>query len=92
MLEFTEQERMKIDDLIKRDFENATPDEVRLYAKWEAEKALRDEEFKARLQARADESKAKIAELKRNANSARDGLKALKAAAIARLEQIDNGQ
>ena len=89
MLEFTEQERNTITDILKRNLENLTPDEVALYARWTTAVALSEAEFEAKIQAMRNESANKIAEFNEIAAVAKKNLKDLKHAALARLEAID---
>lgn len=90
--EFTYEQKQIIDDICKRNFENLTADEVKLYADWQAAIALRDAEFQAKQDALAAESAARIKALDSKAKTARKNLNDLKAAALARLERIDNGK
>lgn len=45
MSQFTEHERDIITDLARREYKDMTPEEVQLYAHWQAAKALADSEF-----------------------------------------------
>ena len=90
--EFTYEQKQIIDDICKRNFENLTADEVKLYADWQAAIALRDAEFQAKQDALAAESAARIKALESKAKTARKNLNELKAAALVRLERIDNGK
>lgn len=45
MSQFTEHERDIITNLAKREYQDMTPEEVQLYARWQAAKALADSEF-----------------------------------------------
>ncbi len=45
MNQFTEHERDIITDLARREYQDMTADEVQLYARWQAAKALADSEF-----------------------------------------------
>lgn len=90
--EFTYEQKQIIDDICKRNFENLTADEVKLYADWQAAIALRDAEFQAKQDALAAESAARIKALESKAKTARKNLNELKAAALMRLERIDNGK
>lgn len=88
---FTEQEREQINDIIKRELKDMTPEEVRLYARWNTENALRDADFQNKMQARTDLMQARIDAANELHEAALDNLKAQKAAALARLEGIENG-
>lgn len=90
--DFTEEQKHTIDDICKRNFESLTADEVKLYADWQAALVLDDAEFKAKQDAIAAESAARIKALDSKAKTARKNLNDLKAAALARLERIDNGK
>lgn len=89
MEQFTEQERHTIDDIHKRNFQDMTPDEVQLYARWTATKAVADSEHQAKLELWREMSAARSAARKEQAALAKQNLKELKAAALARLAAID---
>lgn len=89
MLEFTEQERNTITDILKRNLENLTPEEVELYARWKTAVALSEAEFEAKIQAMKEESANKIEKFNEIAVTAKQNLKDLKKSALARLERID---
>lgn len=91
MIEFTEQEQNIITDIHKRNFENLTPDEVQLYARWKTAIALRDTEFQSKQDAMKNEMQARINLTAEIAETAKSNLAELKQAALARLEMIDNG-
>lgn len=90
--EFTEEQKHTIDDICKRNFENLSAEEIKLYADWQVALALDDAEFKAKQEALAAESAARIKALESKAKTARKNLNDLKAAALTRLERIDNGK
>lgn len=89
MEQFTEQERRTIDDIYKREFQNMTAEEVQLYARWTAALALNESEHQAKLELWRTESAARIAARQEQAALAKQNLKDLKAAALARLAAID---
>lgn len=47
MADFTPDENKRIDELIATKFENATADDVELYARWKIYQARKHDEFKA---------------------------------------------
>jgi hypothetical protein len=88
---FTEQEREQINDVVRRELKDMTPEEVQLYTRWSTENALRDADFQSKMQTRADLMQARIDAANELHQAALDNLKAQKAAALARLEGIENG-
>lgn len=87
--EFTNDELHRIDVLYGTDFEEVTPEDAQLIARWERARALQDAELQARLDAltaEAEEKKRIGAEI---AQSAHEALAQLRDAALARLERID---
>ena len=89
MEHFTEEERHTLDDIHKRYFKDMTPDEVQLYARWTAANAVADSEHQAKLELWREMSQARSAARQEQAALAKQNLKDLKAAALARLAAID---
>ena len=90
--EFTEAERIKIQNVYKNGIAASTPEEVALYTEWEAalayQKALSDQRTAA-IKAELATAQATYQAI---ANSAMSTMETLKAEALARLEQARNGQ
>ena len=89
--EFTKEEIERINVLYGTDFKDIKPNDALLIGRFEAAKAKDDEEFKARMQAISDESKATVKSYEAQKKQALANLKELHDAALARLEQFDNG-
>ena len=88
---FTEAERKKITELAKREYQNMTPDEVALYARWESLKAVNDAEIQAQLNAIAATTEARISAIESLKQIAFDNLEAQRDAAIAWYESLIGG-
>jgi len=93
--EFTPKESERINQIIANEFEDATADDVKLYAEWEAAKAVASEEHQAKIDAIKAETEAAIEQNRKTAEAARKNLTTLKNAAKKRLEAVEsreNGQ
>ena len=88
---FTEAERHKIVELHQREFQNMTPDEVQLYARWQSLKAVSDAAIQAQLTAIENESQARIASTNQIKQAAFANLEAQRDAAIAWYESLIGG-
>ena len=88
---FSENERMQIDDICKRGLQNLTADEVALYARWTSANELDQAEFQAQMQTIAQTNLL----LQQNAqalyNTAIASLEAQRDAAIAWYESVIGG-
>lgn len=91
-MSFTEEEKNIINDIYKRNFANMTPEEVQLYARWNAENALRDAEFQTKMENMRLLMQARINAANEAKTAAIDNLKAQKALALAKLERVRNGE
>lgn len=87
--DFTNDELHRIDVLYGTDFEQVTPEDAELIARWERAKALQDAELQARLEALAAEAEEKKRISAELAQTAHEALAQLRDAALARLERID---
>ena len=85
---FTGEQMRRIDELISTNFENATPDDIQLYAKWEVQKARSSEEFEAIRTAQEREIEESIAISKQRAEDARSALDTLVNKAVERYERL----
>lgn len=76
-MDFTAQERKRIDEITAAGYEGMSADDVQLYGRWCASIAVRDEAF-ANEQKRLDnESKARIDALNAQADASRARLKSM---------------
>ena len=89
LTDFTNKESERISYLIASDFEEATAEDIKLYAEWEAAKAIEAEEHLAKIEAIKAETEARIEENKKTAELARKNLKDLKNMAKKRLDAIE---
>lgn len=93
--DFTETERHEIDNIYSKiaNNETLTTDEALLYARFEAYKAVYDEELQAELKRKDEANKAAIEETRATAQAARDNFETLTALAIERYERtLNNGE
>lgn len=90
--QFTGEDTRKVQDLINRDFADATPEEIKLYAEWKTAHALQSVEFEAEIEG----MKAKIEQQASNdaklVDLAAGALKARSEAARLRLEKLKGGK
>lgn len=78
----------RIDELISSNFENATPEDIKLYADWQAEKALSKAEFEEQCRIHEEESQARIALAEEHAQKANEALELLVSKALERYERL----
>ena len=88
--EFTSEEKAIINRLIADGFENITPEEVELYARWRSYWAVKNEEFVAFQKRLEQESQARIANEETLKNAAMANLEQMRLASIERLKAIEN--
>ena len=88
-MDFTNEEKERINQLYGNDFKDITPDDAMLIARWERMKALQESEHQAKLDALQAEMKARIKSAQAESDKAMENLETLKQAALARLEGID---
>lgn len=91
MDEFTKTELERINQLYGTDFEGITPDDAMLIGRWEAHKARRDEEFRAKMKAFEDEAAARIENSNAITVQAFENLNELHERALAHLERVEDG-
>lgn len=89
MDEFTNDEKCRIDALYGTDFENITPEDAQLIARYEAYKAKEDEKIQAEIKAIQDESAQRLEYAKEQQKQAMDNLNELHARALARIERME---
>lgn len=87
-MDFTNEEKERINQLYGNDFADITPDDAQLIARWESWKATQESEHMAKLQAFETEAQAKVEDSKRLSDKAMENLEELKNAALARLERL----
>lgn len=91
MKEITPDMTRTVDDLKRRNFENATPEEIEIYAQWTQINAMQAREFQENARIRSEESAQRKAAFEKQANSALEALEILKDAALAKLKAVENG-
>lgn len=88
---FTEVERHKIAELHQREFQDMTPDEVALYARWESLKAVNSAEVQSQLDAITAVCSARIETMEELKLAAFDNLEAQRDAAVAWYDRVIGG-
>lgn len=88
---FTPQEREIIDNIYAKELQGLTAEEAKLYARWEAAKALDESENQAALDAFQKELDAKTAALQEEHAYAMETLQMMRDASLARLKAAENG-
>lgn len=87
-MEFTNEEKERINQLYGNDFKDITPDDASLIGRWEAWKAVQENEHRAKIAQYEAEANAKMENSKRIADKAMEDLETLKNVALARLERL----
>ncbi len=90
--EFTPEMLQSVDALINRNFKDATPVEIELYAQWKTLQALQTDEINSMRETRDAMIQAQIERDEAQAKSAIDALEALADLARAKLKAVENGQ
>ena len=88
-MDFTQEEKERINQLYGTDFKDITPDDALLIGRWEAWKATQESEHQAKLDAIKAESEENLNNSKMIADKAMDDLQTLTNMAIERLGAID---
>lgn len=86
---FTGEQMRRIDELLESNFDNATQEDIELYARWQVQKARTSEEFEAMRKSWDDEAKEKIAIAREQSENAHAALETLVNMAIERFERMD---
>lgn len=81
-----------VDKLRMSNFENATAEEIEVYAEWTKLHALHHEEFAQKAEERKAESDERRELFKQQAQSALNALDSLAELAKAKLKAVENGQ
>ena len=89
MDEFTNEEKYRIDALYGTDFEDITPEDAQLIARYEAYKAKEDERIQAEIKTMQAETEQRLAYAKEQQKQAMDNLNELHERALARLERLE---
>ena len=89
--EITPEMAATVNDLIKRDFADATPDEIQVYGKWTAIQAVQSEEMQNNREQRNIEMEERLSTLKAERELSLDTLKTLNETAKAKLEAVRHG-
>ena len=91
-MDFTNEEKERINQLYGNDFEGITPEDAALIGRWEAWKATNESEHQAKLEAIKAETEAKLENARRESEQAMSNLEELKNAALARLAVFEDGK
>lgn len=88
-MSFTKAELSKIDSLYASDFANVTPEDVPLIIRWELDAYAANVEYDEKLKALKEESAARLAKVKKEAEYSAETLRILRDKAIARYRRDD---
>lgn len=88
-MDFTQEEKERINQLYGTDFKDITPDDALLIGRWEAWKATQNSEHQAKISAIKAESVQNLINSKMIANKAMEDLETLTKIAQQRLGAID---
>ena len=91
-MDFTNEEKHRIDVLYGNDFDGITPEDMPLIQRWEQFKAVEDAKVQAELQAIKDKAESEIEENKATAELSRSILKEKSERSKARWEVLRNGK
>ena len=89
---FTGEQTRKIDEMLKNNFEDATPEDIELYATWKAERVKREIDFETKKEEMKNEYEMQKAILEKQSESAEKALNDLVAGIFNRLKVVENGQ
>ena len=81
-----------VNDLLNRDFENATKDEIEVYAQWTRIHALHDSDIEEKREQRERRVQQRLEESKKQSEAAISALNALAELANAKLKAVENGK
>lgn len=88
-MSFTKAELNKIDSLYANDFANVTPEDVPLIIRWELDAYAANIEYDEKLKALKEESAARLAKVKKEAEYSAETLRILRDEAVARYRRDD---
>lgn len=80
-----------VNELMQRNFDNATPDEIAIYSEWVKLRALQADEIAQLREKREKELEASKAAIKEESEKALNALNALTELAKAKLKAVENG-
>ena len=88
-MDFTNEEKERINYLYGNDFKDITPEDAQLIGRWEAWKATEDARYKAELKALQDEADLKMENATALYKQARNNLTELRDKALARFDKLE---
>ena len=91
-MDFTNEEKERINQLYGNDFKDIKPEDAQLIARWESWKATQEDEHRAKIEALEIESTARLEAAKNQAEFAMRTLQELHDKAIKRYERMSDGQ
>ena len=91
-MDFTQEEKERINQLYGTDFKDITPEDALLIGRWEAWKATQESEHQAKIEAIKAETELKLKQSETEFAQAMRNLNELHQAALKRLEVFDNGK
>lgn len=91
-MDFTNEEKERINQLYGNDFKDIQPDDAFLIARWEQFKAQMETEQNARIKATQDVADEKMRQSRETAELARANLREMHDAAMARYARFEDGQ
>lgn len=95
MLEYlkdiTPEQTRRVDELLATNFENATSEDIELYANWKTAIALQNADFEIKREAMEREAQARHEIAQEAAEQSKNALDELVAVAKRRLELVENG-
>lgn len=91
-MEFTNEEKQRIDQIYGNDFKNATVEDIPLIQKWEEHKATLQAEQDAKLKAIEEEIAAKLKAITEQAEYSMNTLEILRDKAVERYERVSHGK
>lgn len=92
VLEFTAEQISTIRELKRREFADATQEEIELYAQWTAAQATDSEEYTATIEAMREQAEAETASRNELANAAKAVLDTKLETALLRLAMLKGGE
>lgn len=91
-MEFTNEEKERINQLYGNDFKDITPDDVPLIQRWEQYKTMLSAETDAKIKALEEENKARREAIQEQVAYSAETLRILRDKAVARYERLSNGE
>ena len=91
-MDFTQAELERINLLYGTDFKDITPDDALLIGRWEAQKAVREDEHRARIEAMNEKTKKDIEHSTELFEKSMANLEELHDMALSRLKAVENEQ